>query len=31
MMDALHNPIWMDEMLKSGYQKFMDKIVYDSI
>jgi uncharacterized iron-regulated protein len=31
MMDALHNPIWMDETLKSGYQSFMDKMVHDSI
>jgi hypothetical protein len=31
MMDALHNPVWMDEMLKSGYQNFLDMMAHDSI
>jgi hypothetical protein len=31
MMEALYNPIWMDEMLKSGYQNFLDKMAHDSI
>jgi hypothetical protein len=26
MMEALHNPAWMDEMLKSAYQKFLEKL-----
>jgi hypothetical protein len=31
MDHTLHNLVWMDETLKSGYQNFMDKMVHDSI
>jgi hypothetical protein len=31
MMDALHNPRWMDETHKSGYMKFLQNMVHDSI
>lgn len=31
MMEALYNPIWMDEMLKNGYQNILDKMAHDSI
>jgi hypothetical protein len=30
-MDALHNDKWMEEIQKSGYQKFLDNVVHDSI
>jgi hypothetical protein len=30
-MDALHNDKWMEETQKSGYQKFLDNVVHDSI
>jgi hypothetical protein len=30
-MDALHNDKWMEETHKSGYQKFLDNVVHDSI
>jgi hypothetical protein len=31
MMDALHNPRWMDEIHKSGYMKFVQSLAHDSI
>jgi hypothetical protein len=31
VMDALHNDKWMEETQKSGYQKFLDNVVHDSI
>jgi hypothetical protein len=31
VMQALHVPLWMDEMMKSGYQKFMDNMVHDAL
>jgi hypothetical protein len=31
MMDALYNDKWMEETQKSGYQKFLDNVVYNSI
>jgi hypothetical protein len=31
MMDALHNDKWMEETQKSGYQKFLDNVVHNSI
>jgi hypothetical protein len=30
-LDALHNDKWMEETQKSGYQKFLDNVVHDSI
>lgn len=30
-MDALHNLLWMDEMLKSKYGKFLKNLAHDSI
>jgi hypothetical protein len=31
VMDALHNDKWMEETQKSGYHKFLDNVVHDSI
>jgi hypothetical protein len=31
MMEALHNLVWMDEMLKSEYQNFLEKMAHHSI
>jgi hypothetical protein len=31
MMQALHVPLWMDETMKSRYQKFMDNMVHDAL
>jgi hypothetical protein len=31
MMDALHNPWWMDETHKSRYMKFLQSLAHDSI
>jgi hypothetical protein len=31
VMDALHNDKWMEETQKSGYQKFLDNVVHNSI
>ena len=31
VMDALHNEQWMEETHKSGFQKFLDNIVHDSL
>jgi hypothetical protein len=31
VMDALHNEKWMEETQKSGYQKFLENVVHDSI
>jgi hypothetical protein len=31
MMEALYNPVWMDETLKSGYENFFEKMTHDSI
>jgi hypothetical protein len=31
VMDTLHNDKWMEDTQKSGYQKFLDNVVHDSI
>jgi hypothetical protein len=31
VVDALYNDKWMEETQKSGYQKFLDNVVHDSI